>query len=350
MRGEAKIRSGKSGIAEDAHALMHMTVGFWISQAIYSAAQLNIADHLQAAPLTTSNLAKALNGDEAYVFRLMRALAGIGLFRENPDSTFELTSQSQLLRSDHPQSMLPAILMLGDENYRAWGHLAEAVQSGGIPFEKAYGLQAYEFYRQNPLLGKRFNDAMGALNRQDVLAIAEAYDFGAFKTIADIGGGNGTLLVTILKHHPSLSGLLFDLPQVANEAAEFLTKEGMAERCRFVAGDFFKTVTPGADAYILAHIMHTFNDDLCLQILRNVRQAMPDNGRLLVIEEILQPGNDPATAKTKFMDLNMLVLTDGGREHTQAEFEALFQAAGFRLSGITPTPSGTCVIEAIKLA
>lgn len=337
-----------SETAKSVNTLMHMTVGFWISQAIYAAAKLNIADQLQSGPKSVSQLAQALKAQEDNLARLLRALAGIGLFQENPDGTYDLTPMSHLLCTDHPDSMLPAILMLGDENYRAWNHLPEAILNGGVPFEKAYGLQAYEYYKQNPYKGKRFNDAMAALNRQDLAAIAEVYDFSAFETLADIGGGNGALLTAILKRNPNLSGILFELPQVQDEATEFLRKEGIEGRCDFVAGDFFQTVDLKADAYILAHIMHTFSDELCLKILQNIHRTMPEHGKLLIVEELLTPGGDASTAKTKFMDLNMLVLTEGGREHTLKEFEALFRDAGFALTDVKVTESGTALIEAIK--
>lgn len=342
------MSTAMSETAQSVNTLMHMTVGFWISQAIYAAARLGIADHLQSGPKSVSQLAQTLKAQQDNLARLLRALVGIGLFQENPDGTYALTPMSHLLCTDHPDSMLPAILMLGDENYRAWNHLPEAILNGGVPFEKAYGLQAYEYYKQNPAEGKRFNDAMAALNRQDLVAIAEVYDFGVFNTLADIGGGNGALLTAILKRYPNLSGILFELPQVQDEAINFLQKEGLESRCRFLAGDFFQAVDLKADAYILAHIMHTFSDELCLKILQNIHRTMPENGKLLIVEEILTPGSDPATAKTKFMDLNMLVLTEGGREHTMEEFEALFRNAGFTLTNMKVTGSGTAIIEAVK--
>jgi predicted O-methyltransferase YrrM len=329
-------------------ALMHMVVGFWMSQAIYSAAKLGIADQLQSGPKDIGVLAMQLNAHEGHLYRLLRALANVGIFREQENKHFEQTPMSRYLCSDTPDSMRAAILMLGDDNYRAWSYLADAVQNGGTPFELAYGTHAYEYYKQNPAKGERFNTAMAELNRQDQAAIAEVYDFNLFKTIVDVGGGSGLLLTSILKRHSDVSGILFELPQVADEAKAFLKKAGVENRCQVVTGDFFQAVVSGGDAYILSHIIHTFNDELCVQILRHVHTSMPAHGKLLVVEDILQPGNDPATAKTKFMDLNMLVFTPSGREHTREEFETLFAQAGFRLTTITPTASGIAVIEAIK--
>lgn len=334
--------------AQPAQVIMQMMTGHWISQSLYAAAKLGVADYLEGKTLSIHALAEALDARPDYLYRLMRALASINLFEEKEGQSFSLTPVGELLRSNHENSLRPVILMLGEENYKAWGYLFQSMQAKKAPFELAFGKQAYEYFQANPESGQIFNAAMAALVRQDQAIIAEIYDFSQFSTVVDVGGGSGMLLASILHRHPSVSGILFELPQVVDEAHALLRQQGLTARCQVVAGDFFQAVVEGGDAYVLSHIVHTFDDALIQQILDNVHQAMPEHGKLLIIESILEPGNNPATAKNKFMDLNMLVLTPGGREHTQAEFSQLLKQSDFELTNIYPTASGTAIIEALK--
>lgn len=329
-------------------ALMQMMTGHWVSQALYAAVKLNVPDALGNGPLGIQELAQTIGANTAYLYRLMRALASLGLFKSHPGGAFSLTEQSELLSADHPASLHSFVLMMGEENYKAWSYLHQAVETGESPFELAYGMQAYDYFKKYPEAGENFNTAMAAILRDEAQAIAKAYDFSAFQCLVDVGGGNGMLIASILKAHPGLSGILFELPQVLPEAQTFITAENLSERCKIVGGDFFQDVVSGGDAYILSHIIHTFEDDLCQKILEQIHKVMPKSGKLIIVEEVLEVGDQPASAKTKFMDLNMLALTPGGREHTRQEFEELLSDAAFKLNKVTTIPGGTSILEAVK--
>jgi hypothetical protein len=293
-------------------------------------------------------IAETLNVRPDYLYRVMRALASIHIFEEKENRVFTLTPSAELLLSKHPNSLRPVVLMLGEENYKAWGCLFQSMQAENTPFELAFGQPPYTYFQANPEASKTFNDAMAALARQDQVLVSEVYDFSQFKTVVDVGGGNGMLLASVLRRYPAVSGIVFELPQVVEEAQSLLKQQQLSSRCQVVGGDFFQSVVEGGDAYLISHVIRAFSDDLIRQILGNIHRAMPAHGKLLIVESILEPGNDPSTAKNKFMDLNMLVLTQGGREHTQVEFEQLLTQSGFELNKLYPTASGTIVIEALK--
>lgn len=335
-------------IENPSQILMQMLTGFWVSQSLYVAAKLEISDHLKNGPLPIDLLAEKAKANEAHLYRVLRALASIGFYAESQDKSFELTPLAKLLCSDEPDSMQAVALMLGEQNYTAWGKLYPAVCSGETPFQLAYGTHAYDYFAKNSAAGEVFNTAMAALMRNVHPSVIDAYDFSHFKTIVDVGGGSGMLLAGILRQYQNASGILFELPQVLQEAKQLLREMGLEDRCLVVGGNFFESIVEGGDIYILSHIIHTFKDDDCIQILRNVHQAMPSQGKLLIVEDVLNPNADPSTAKTKFMDVNMLVFTPGGREHTQAEFAELLNSAGFVLTKTIPTASGTYIIEAVK--
>jgi hypothetical protein len=327
---------------------MKMLSGFWISQSIYTAAKLGVADYLQAGPQSISNIAKSLNANEDYLYRLLRALASIGIFQETDDQTFALTPLSTLLCTNAEASMKSVALLLGEENYNVWGYLHQAVKTGGQPFEMAYGAHAYDYFKDHAESAKTFNAAMVALVKNVQAAVAQVYDFSVFKTIVDVGGGYGALLGIILRKFPDLQAILFDLPQVIDEVQPFLVKEGIESRCKLAAGNFFEAITASGDAYILSHVLHGFSDELSLKILTNIYQASPAHAKILLVEDILQTENTPETAATKFMDLNMLVMTPGGRDRTRQEFDELLGKAGFFITAVIPTQTGSYVIEGQK--
>ncbi len=326
--------------------LMQMMTGYWVSQVIYTVSKLGIADLLKAGPRHITELVTDLEANEDFLYRVLRASGSLGLFEEKEGRIFQTTPLGELLRSDHPDSMRPVALMLGEEHYQAWGMLKDAVLSGQSPFQSVFGMQVFEYFEKNPAAGETFNDAMTALVRNDHGIIASSYDFSPFRRIVDVGGGHGMLLAAILGRYPNLEGVLFDLPHVAKSAADTLAKAGLSKRCQIESGDFFKAVASGGDAYILAHIVHDWSDDLAVRILQNIRQVIPAHGRLLLVETVISPGNSHAMAK--LMDLNMLVMTPGGRERTEAEYASLLERAGFRLIRIVPTPSEISIIEAVR--
>jgi ubiquinone/menaquinone biosynthesis C-methylase UbiE len=342
------VEAVKAQSANIPQVLMQMATGFWISQTLYTVAKLGVADFLTEGPRKIRDLAEKVGANEDYLYRVMRTMAGMGVFQELAERAFGLAPLSERLVSTHPNSMHPVILMLGEENYQAWAKLYEATKSGGDPFEMLYGMHAYDYFKENPEAGETFNRAMAVLARNDQSLIADVYDFSGIHRIVDVGGGNGMLLATILKRHPHLSGILFDLPQVMAEAEQFLSQQDVKGRYTLASGDFFEAVVAGGDAYILSHIVHGFSDELSGKILKSIYKVLPAKGKVLLVEEVLQPGQDPAAIKTKLMDLNMLVMTPGGRDRTREEFAALLRESGFELTDIFPTASGTCVIEAIK--
>jgi hypothetical protein len=235
-------------------------------------------------------------------------------------------------------------IMYAEEQYRAWGDLLHSVRTGAPAFPRQFGTDYFAYLAAHPEADRVFNAAMTGWTTQLATAVVEAYDFAPFGTIVDVGGSYGTLLAAILSRSPQTRGILFDQPHVATAAAEHLAAAGIADRCTAVGGDFFVAVPEGGDAYILAQILHDWDDERSVAILRQCRRAMPDHGKLLVVELVLPEGEEPFLGK--WLDLHMLVLL-AARERTAAQYGALFEAAGFRLRRVVPTPSGPSVVEAV---
>jgi O-methyltransferase/methyltransferase family protein len=325
--------------------MLRMMQGFWISRAIYVAAKLGIADLLKDGPKTSEELAEAAAAHAASLYRVLRALASIGVFVEDAERRFALTALGATLRSDVPGSLRYfAIEEMGENHYPAWGHLLHSVKTGEIAFNHVYGASKWEYMTQHPEEAKIFDDAMGSFNSVVSAAIVAAYDFSATRTVVDVGGGDGSLLSAILKANGHLRGALADRPHVAERALMRLQNEGLAGRCDIAPGDFFAHVPPG-DTYVLKWIIHDWDDERSAAILGNCRRAMTGDGKVLIVEAVLQAG--PATSFSKFMDLNMLVMT-GGRERTEAEYRALLEAAGLKFSRIIPTQTDMSIIEAVR--
>ena len=236
--------------------------------------------------------------------------------------------------------------MSGEEHYVAWGELLYSVQTGKIAFEKLYGMPVFEFLSKNIEQAKVFDLAMAGVHGRETAAMTDAYDFSGIAVLADIGGGNGSLLTTVLKKYPAMRGILYDLPQVTERAKANLQAAGLADRCKVIGGSFFESVPEGADAYLMRHIIHDWDDEKATKILGNVHRAMGDGGRLLVVEGVIPPGNDPSFGK--LLDLTMLTIP-GGKERTEEEFRRLYEAGGFQQSRIAPTKAEVSVIEGKKL-
>jgi hypothetical protein len=232
--------------------------------------------------------------------------------------------------------------MRGEWQYEAWGQLLYSIQTGQTAFDKLYGMPLFDYLSRNPDKGQLFDDAMTGVHGRETAAMLEAYDFSGIGTLADIGCGNGEVLCSVLKRYPSLRGVFFDLPAVAERTTANIDRAGLSGRSRVVAGSFFEAVPGGADAYFLRHIIHDWDDDRSITILRHCRQALGERGKLLVVEGLVPPGNEPALSK--FYDLSMMVLP-GGMERTEAEYRRLFGASGFRLTRIVPTTSWISVLE-----
>lgn len=327
--------------------LSRLISGYWLSQAVYVAAKLQIADRLADGPQTAEQLAADTGADAGALYRVLRALASVGVFAEEAAASFRLTPLAELLRSDVPQSLCAMAVMMGEEHYHAWGDLLFSVETGQTAFDRIYGKPVFEFLSQEPEKAALFDAAMVSIHGRETPAIAEAYDFSRFGTVADVGGGNGSLLCGVLERHRQVRGILYDLPHVVERANSRVQSAGLTDRVHLIAGDFFAEIPPGADAYMLRHIIHDWDDERAIQILQNIHRALREDGRLLVIESVIAPGNAPDFAK--LLDLTMMVIP-GGRERTEDEYRRLLGKAGFQLARIVPTASSVSVIEGIRMA
>jgi hypothetical protein len=314
--------------------LLQMINGYRVSQAIYVIATLHIPDHLSNGPLTSEHLAALTGSHPETLYRVLRALAAVGIFREGPNKQFELTSLGEDLRTGVPgsraawarQTARPAV-------WQAWGHLLEAVRTGDSAFASVHGTDIWEYRAANPKERMIFDVAMREGSERAATAVLDAYDFGSFPHIVDIGGGDGALLARILARFRNTSGTLFDQTQVLAAASDVLRAAGVADRCEVVPGNFFEQVPRGGDAYLLKFILHDWQDAPATSILQTCRGAMNPEAKLLVIERLVGPPNEGRDSK--FSDLNMFVNVTG-RERSQEEFTSLFADAGFILTRVIP--------------
>ena len=322
--------------------LLGLINGFRISQALHVAAVLRLSDHLADGPRTAADLAAVTGCHPASLHRLLRALATAGVYEQAADGRFACTPLGEELRGLRDWAAFAGAPSM----WQAWGALGHSVRTGENAFASVHGEGVWEYRARNPAEGDAFDLAMAALSRPVAEAAAEAYDFGALTTVADIGGGNGALLATLLTRHPHLRGHLLDQPHVVAAAPALLAAAGVADRCAVHAGDLFTAVPPGADAYVLKSILHDWPDEEALAIARVCRHAMRPDSVLLVLERVLTGPPHPATdLPAAFSDLNMLV-GPGGQERTRDEYETLLREAGLRVTRVVPTTTEISVIEA----
>jgi hypothetical protein len=327
-------------------AMLQLISGFWIARGIYITAKLGLADLVKDSAKTADDLAAATATHAPSLFRVLRALASVGIFTHDEQNRFGDTPLLQTLRADVPGSLRAfAMTELGEEHYPAWGELLHSVKTGGIAFDQAFGTDVWKYFAQHPDNAKIFNDAMSGMTAQANEALHAAYDFAGIKTLVDIGGGHGSLITSILRRNPDMRGILFDSPQVIEGARPVIHLSDVAARCEPVAGNFFESVPAGADAHIMKWIIHDWDDEQSVTILKNSHRALAEDGKLILVEAVVPAGNEPHFSK--FIDLNMLVMT-GGRERTEAEFRDLYERAGFRLTRIVPTESPFSVIEGVR--
>lgn len=327
--------------------VFQMMSGYWVAQAIYVAAKLDLAGLLKDGPKTVDELAAATTTHAPSLRRLLRALSGLGLFSEDASGRFGLTPPGATLQ-DGPNSVRAMVLHLGESaSWLAWGDLLHSIRTGETAFKHAHGMEVFPYYAQHTESNAVFNEAMTNYSEAVSAAVTQAYDFSRAGTIVDIGGGHGSLLAAILKANPDSKGILFDLPPAAAAARERMETEGLIERCELAGGDFFESVPQGGDVYILKSIIHDWDDERALAILKNIHQSMKADGKLLLVETVIPPGNEPSPAKLG--DLHMMVMT-GGCERSRAEFDALFDAAGFKLVNVIPTESMVSIVEGVKLS
>jgi hypothetical protein len=331
--------------ADPRRHLLGLINGFRISQALHVAAVLRLSDHLAEGPRTAADLAAATGCDPRSLHRLLRALATAGVYAEASDGRFASTALGDELRADGLRDW--AAFAGGQSMWRAWGALEHSIRTGENAFASVHGETVWEHRARDPAAGAAFDAAMAALSRHVAEAVLEAYDFAAFGTVADIGGGNGALLATVLRRHTRLRGHLLDQRHVVAAAPALLAAAGVADRCEIHPGDLFTAVPSGADAYLLKSILHDWSDQDALTIARTCRRAMRPGSVMLVLERVLTgPPDPPANLPAAYSDLNMLV-GPGGQERTREEYEALLRAAGLRLTRVVPTRSEVSVIEAV---
>lgn len=326
--------------------LTELAFGALMTQALYVAAKLGLADLLSGGPQTVQALAAATETDERALYRVLRSLASVGVFEEREPKVFALTRLGQPLRSDVPNSMRNGVIFMGEEwHWNVWGNLFHSVKTGNSAWSHVHKVEVFDYFAANPEQAEIFNRAMTDLSVGNAPAVLEAYDFSGIRTLADIAGGHGYLLAQVLKAHPGMKGILFDVAPVINGSAALLEGEGIAHRVSKVAGDFFSSVPEGADAYMMKHIIHDWDDERATGILRNINAAMTDDGKVLIVETVVPEGNEPHYSK--LLDLEMLV-SPGGVERTATEYGELLSAAGLRLTRIIPTQSPFSIIEAVK--
>ena len=324
--------------------LIQMGSGYWVSRIVYAAAKLGLADHLAGGPKSAAELAGPTRTHAPSLHRLMRTLASLGILSEDANRRFALTSLGEALKTGAPGCARATILFLaGDWWWQAWQHILYCFKTGKTGMKKEFGMTSYEYLAKHRQDASYFNEAMIGFNTGEPPAVAAAYDFSAFDTVVDVGGGTGNLLATILERHPGPRGILADLPRVVRDASALINARGLRDRITTKAIDFFKSVPGGGDAYLLSHVIHNWSEEQCLTIFGNCRKAMKPRGRLLIIETVLPAGDTPHPGK--LLDIAMLVMP-GGKERTEEEYGTLLSKAGFRLTHVVPTESAVSVVEA----
>jgi SAM-dependent methyltransferase len=319
-------------------------LGQFVSRALYHAAELGIADLLRPGPLSLDELAARTGSNPDALYRMLRALAAIEVFVEEPGKVFGNSELSECLRSDVEGSLGPMARWLGDiSGWTAWGRFDHSVRTGEPSFDAVFGADCFSWMQSHPRSLQVFQAAMSGYSALTGKAVADAYDFSSIGRLLDVGGGHGTFLSLLLQRNPKLTGILFDRPEVIEQAAATFERASQASRVRLLAGDFLESVPDGADAIVLKHIIHDWDDDSCARLLAHCRRALPRGGRVLLIESVLSDA--PEGAFTKFLDLEMLVVTPGGRERSAEEFERLLSRAGFDLGALAPTKSPVSIIE-----
>lgn len=329
-------------------AMLQMISAPWISQAIAAAAKLGIADLLKDGAKSSDELAQATATHARSLYRLLRALASLGIFAEDENGRFQLTPLASCLQTGVPGSVRGVAIMFGETFHRQpWTHLLHSVKTGESAFEHVFGMEGFEYFNQNPEAARIFDEAMTSFTGALTATVTSDYDFSSFRKIVDVAGGQGGLISTILKAHPAMQGILFDLPYVIERAKPYVEAQGLSDRCELVSGSFFESVPSGGDAYTMKSIIHDWDDERAIAILKNCHQAMLKNGKLLLFEVVVPPSNEPSFSK--LVDLEMLVMASGGRERSEAEYRALFEAAGFQLTNIFNTQSPYNIIEGVPV-
>lgn len=333
------------GIAELRQEMFGQIHACYVSASISAAAQLRLADLICVQPRRPEEVADITGTNPGAVYRLLRALASVGVFTELDDGRFAGTPKAELIRSDIPGSLHAIAVMMGSElQWPSLGDLTHTIRTGQPAFEHVFGTSVWEYLAGHQEARQLFHQAMTSVSETDASAILDAYDFTQAGQVVDIGGGQGTLLAAILRRYPALHGVLYDQPEVMDEARALFMRQGVADRATAAAGDMLTHIPPGAGTYLMKTVLHDWDDDRARQLLASCRKAMDRKSRLLVISRLVQPGNGPDSAK--FQDLNMLIHL-GGAERTAAETDNLLKVSGLRIARIIPTQSPLSIVECL---
>jgi hypothetical protein len=326
-------------------SVLDLISGAWVAQGVYAVTKLGIVDALRDGPKSADAVAESIDADPDAVYRLMRMVASRGVFTSQADRRFALAPMGRALLSDTPDSMRGYVLFVGDPlHWQHWGQLSESVRTGRCAIEEVRGKPTFEWLEDVPELAAVFNDGMTSISKMETPTVVAAYDFTPFGTIVDVGGGHGLLLSAILRAAPNSRGILFDAESVVQGAPSVLESAGVSNRCAAVGGSFFESVPAGGDAYVLKHIIHDWDDEKSLAILRNVRTAMNAGAKVLIVEAVVP--DDDREHLSKLLDLEMLVAATG-RERTETEYAELLRKAGFRHTRTVPTVGPASIVEAV---
>ena len=322
--------------------LLEMICGKWVSQAIFAAAELGIADQLSDEPRSAKEVAQNVKTRAETTYRLMRALGSLGILEEHDNECFSLTDIGQFLKSDHHNSMRAYARFIGYEsNWRAWESLDESVRTGKTGYKLNYGMEIFDYLGKHPNAANVFNEAMVTTNHTVALQVASAYDFTDIPTLVDVGGGTGALIAALLDANSDMRGMIYDMGHAAESANKFLGERGLLERCEFMMGDFFQEI-PQTHGCILKSIIHDWDDEQSIRILRNCVKAIPADGKVLLVERIVPPTGQSHISK--LIDLEMLALTSG-LERTIEEYHVLFEQASLQVTRVITTAGASSIIE-----
>lgn len=328
-------------------AVLQLITGKWVSQAIYVGAELGLFDQIGDGEFSAEDLAAATTTIPDRLYRLLRALGSVGVLEEREGRRFRNTPLGQTLRENVPGSLRGFARLAGMEmSWRGWGELLYAIETGECAFAYVAGEDTFDYLSTRPYEAGIVNSAMTSMSALEAQGVVAAWDFSEARNVVDVGGGHGLLLSAILEANPHLSGVLYELPHAVEGAREGFVARGLDGRAEAVAGDALKSVPAGGDTYLLKHIIHDWADEPSIRFLRNIARVLPPDGRLLIVEMVLTPPGEPHFSK--LLDLEMLVMSPGGKERTIGDYEVLLAAAGLRLGRVVPTEGPNSIIEAVR--